>query len=56
MKLEEKKRVEKSRRIREREGKKSLTEFAIVIIGSRSVLIKETRKIRKVVIIVIPDY
>jgi len=56
LKLEEKKRVEKSGRIRERKGKKGLTEFAIVIIGSRSILIKETRKIRKVVITVILDY
>ena len=56
MKLEEKKIVEKSGRIRERKGKKDLTEFAVVIVGSRSVLIKETRKIRKVVITVIPDY
>jgi len=41
LKLEEKKKVEKSGRIRERKGKKGLTEFAVVIVGSRSVLIKE---------------
>jgi len=56
LKLEEKRRVKESGRIRERKGKKSLTEFAVLIIESRSVLIKDTRKIRKVVITVIPDH
>jgi len=55
LQLKEKRRVEKSKRIGKRKERKGLAEFVAVITRRRSVLIKETERIRKAVV-VIPNY
>jgi len=56
LQLKEKRRVEKSRRIRKKKERKGLAEFVVVITKRRSVIIKETERIRKVVVAVISNY
>ena len=56
LQLKEKRRVEKSGRIRKKKERKGLAEFVVVITKRRSVIIKETERIRKVVVAVISNY
>jgi len=56
LRLEKKKAVKKSERIRKRKEGKSLVGFEVVITRRKSVQIKETGSMRKIVIVVILNY
>jgi len=56
LRLEKKKRVEGSERIRERKEKKNLVGFVVVITERRSVLIKNIKRMRKIIVAVIPNH
>ena len=55
LRLEKKKAVKKSERIRKKE-EKGLAEFVVVITRKKSVQIKETGSMRKIVIVVMLNY
>ena len=55
LRLEKKKAVKKSERIRKKKGK-GLAEFVVVITRKKSVQIKETGSMRKIVVVVMLNY
>jgi len=56
LRLEKKKAVKKSERIRKKKEGKGLAEFVVVITRKKSVQIKETGSMRKIVIVVMLNY
>jgi len=56
LRLEKKKRVEESGRIRERKERKNLVGFVVVITERRNVLIKKIKRMRKIIVAVIPNH
>ena len=56
LRLEKKKRVEESGRIRERKEKKNLVGFVVVITERKKVLIKKIKRMRKIIVAVIPNH